>query len=120
MSVHNDKSAAFNVNEEPMRAEEALRESTQYIQSIFRSAPIGIGVVSNRIFKKVNQRLCKLTGYAPEELLDQSARMINPSEEHFDIVGREKYRQILEHGTGTIETQWKRKDGIIIDVLLSS
>jgi PAS domain-containing protein len=35
-------------------------------------------------------------------------------------VGTEKYRQIAERGTGTVETRWQCKDGRLIDVLLSS
>ena len=33
---------------------------------------------------------------------------------------KKKYAQIREQGAGTVETRWKRKDGSIIDVLLSS
>jgi signal transduction histidine kinase len=35
-------------------------------------------------------------------------------------VGREKYRQIAEFGTGSVETRWKCKDGRIINILVSS
>ena len=38
----------------------------------------------------------------------------------FDIVGSEKYRQIAETGTGSVETLWLTKNGKIIHVLLSS
>ncbi|MGZ8211655.1 MAG: PAS domain-containing protein, partial [Burkholderiales bacterium] len=43
--------------------EQALRESEQRMQSVFRSAPVGIGVVVNRVFTQANQRLCAMTGY---------------------------------------------------------
>ena len=43
-----------------------------------------------------------------------------PTDEDFEYVGREKYAQIRDRGTGTVETRWKRKDGKVIDVLLSS
>jgi PAS domain S-box-containing protein len=61
-----------------------------------------------------------MTGYAQHELLDQSARMLYPTDKDFDFVGKEKYAQISKGGTGTVETRWKCKDGTIIDVLLSS
>ncbi|MBU0508829.1 PAS domain S-box protein, partial [bacterium] len=41
-------------------------------------------------------------------------------QEDFEYVGREKYGQIAEKGSGTAETQWRRKDGTVIDILLSS
>ncbi len=102
------------------RAEKAVRENESQIKSIFRSAPIGIGVVVNRVIKQVNLRLCQITGYCTEELLGQSARMFYLSDEDYSFVGQEKYHQIHDNLTGTVETRWRRKDGTVIDVLLSS
>ncbi len=105
---------------ERMRVEKALRESEAHLTSIFRAAPTGIGVVSNRIIKGANDRLCNMLGYTREELLGLSGRRVYPTDEDYAYVGREKYAQIQEYGTGTVETRWQRKDGTIIEVLLSS
>ena len=105
---------------ERRRAEEALRESEATLKSIFRVAPIGIGLVFDRTLRQVNERLCEMVGYAREELVGESARKLYASEEEFERVGRVKYAQIKERGTGTIETLWKKRDGSPIDVLLSS
>jgi PAS domain S-box-containing protein len=61
-----------------------------------------------------------MLGYSLEELLEQSAEMLYIDLEEFKWVGKEKYSQIWKQGTGTVETRWKRKDGTILDVLLSS
>ena len=106
--------------ERNQRTEESVRESEATLQSIFRAAPIGIGMVSERIIIRANAKLCEMLGYSPEELLGQSATMIYPDLEEFEWVGKEKYSQIRQWGTGTVETRWKRKDGTILDVLLSS
>ena len=92
----------------------------EVLDSIFRAAPTGIGMVRDRVILQANDRLCKMTGYSPEELIDQNARMLYPTQEEFEWVGREKYAQISRMGTGTVETRWLCKDGRIIDVLLSS
>ena len=105
---------------EKLEAEEALRVSLNNQESIFRAAPIGIGLVKDRIIIKANDRLCEIVGYERDELINKNARMLYPTEEEFNWVGEEKYRQISEHGTGTVETRWLRKDGTIINVLLSS
>ena len=102
------------------RNEEALRLNEGYLEAIFRVAPTGIGVVKERVLTRVNQRICDMTGYSQEEMVGRSARMLYPSQEEFDFVGREKYRQISRKGTGEVETRWQRKDGRIIDVLLAS
>ncbi len=90
------------------------------LRSIFRVAPTGIGFVKNRIIQEVNPRVCEMTGYSEEELIGQSSRLLYPTDEEYNYVGSEKYNQIARHGTGIVETRWKRKDGSIIYVLFSS
>lgn len=102
------------------QAEIERRASEERLQSVFRAAPTGIGVVKDRVFQEVNRRICEMTGYGEEELVGQSGRMLYPSQDDFDYVGREKYEQIRTMGTGIIETRWRRKDGALIDVLLAS
>ncbi|MBL7162746.1 MAG: PAS domain S-box protein [Anaerolineales bacterium] len=100
---------------------QALRESEAKLQSIFRAAPIGIGLADeNRDILWVNDMFCEMLGYAKDELIGQNAQIVYPSKNDFNFVGREKYRQISEAGTGTVETHLQRKDGTIIDVVLSS
>jgi len=100
--------------------EASLRDSEATLKSIFRAAPTGIGMVCDRVIQQANERLCKMTGYTREELLGKSARILYGTDEDFEYVGREKYAQISERNTGTVETRWQRKDGTMIDVLLSS
>ena len=61
-----------------------------------------------------------MTGYAVDEIKGQSARFLYPDEEEFERAGREKYAEIKARGKGAVETRWKRKDGAVIDVHLSS
>ena len=105
---------------ERAHAETALRESEAKLRSIFRAAPVGVGMVVHRVLKAANQRLCEMVGYAEDELVNQSARLLYPTDEDFAFVGREKYTQIETTGVGTVETRWRRKDGALLDVLLSS
>ena len=106
--------------DERRRAEQALRESEASLRSIFRAAPVGIGMVTDRVLRQVNDYICEMTGYSRNELVDQNARILYPTREEYERVGREKYVLIREQGTGSIETCWQRKDGKVIDVLLSS
>jgi PAS domain S-box-containing protein len=105
---------------ERKQAQEDIKEQEGKLASIFRAAPVGIGMVINRIFQEVNDTLCQMTGYSRGELLGKSARMLYPTDEDFKHVGQEKYRQIADKGTGTVETRWKTKDGRVINIILSS
>jgi PAS domain S-box-containing protein len=125
--VHRDEAGAIIFYDgvlsditERKNAEEAIRQRQAKLDSIFRAAPTGIGVVADRILLEVNDRICEMTGYSREELVGKTARIFYPTQEDFDYVGTEKYCQIQDKGTGTVETHWKQKDGTIIDILLSS
>ena len=99
---------------------ESVKRAENTLRSIFKAAPTGIGMVVNRVITQANDLLCDMTGYSQAELIGQSARMLYSTDADYDYVGQEKYRQVSEHGTGTVETRWRRKDGTLLDVLLSS
>ncbi|MBK6964876.1 MAG: PAS domain S-box protein [Bacteroidales bacterium] len=101
-------------------AEDLLRESEEKMRSIYRIAPAGIGIMCQRKFISVNSETCEMTGYTEDELIGADARILYPSKEDYEYVGKEKYRQIGEKGTGSVSTRWKRKDGRIINIILSS
>lgn len=105
---------------ENRRAIAALQKSKDKLKSIFRASPIGIGLVVDRHFVEVNKRFCNITGYSKDELLGSSSRMLYANEKIYQWVGKEKYDQIRQTGTGTVDTQFQTKDGKIVDVLLSS
>jgi PAS domain S-box-containing protein len=99
---------------------EALRRSEATFNSLFRAAPIGIGLVTDRVLRFVNRQVCEMTGYLAEELIGQSARVLYENDEEFERVGKVKYDEIEERGAGSVETRFVRKDGSALDVLLSS
>ena len=96
-----------------------LLETEAMLASIFKCVPTGIGVTQGKVFRHANDTLCEMVGYSQEELLGKSERMIYPDDKTFDSAQREKCRQIGEQKTATIETRWRRKDGKIIEVLLT-
>ncbi|MER2601644.1 MAG: GAF domain-containing protein, partial [Candidatus Competibacter phosphatis] len=100
--------------------EEQLRHSEARLQSIFRAVPVGVGLVQNRVILEANETLCRMTGYAHEDLIGQNARLLYLNDQDYEWVGQEKYRQINECNTGTVEVRWRRKDGEIIWVIVRS
>ncbi len=110
----------IRIRKEKKVTDHLLRESEEKIQSIFRAAPVGIGLVTNRVLTEVNDTFCHMTGYSKKELIGKNSRMLYFSQEDYDFVGNEKYRQIGEAGTGTVETRFRRKDGGLINIFMSS
>ncbi|NEV63398.1 PAS domain-containing sensor histidine kinase [Thiorhodococcus minor] len=101
-------------------AEAAVRRSERHLASVFRAAPIGIGVVKERVFQRVNPKFCDLLGYREEALIGRSARLLYVDDAEFERVGREKYAMLAERGVGEAETRFCRRDGGAVDVLLRS
>lgn len=103
------------------KAEQSLLEREAAQKSILRATPVGIGLVHDRVFSWVSDQVLQLTGYSKEELIGQSARMVYPSQEEFDKVGRIKYGQLEQRlDVGEVDTVWQRKDGSLVDVHLRS
>jgi len=101
-------------------AEKEILASRNQLDSIYRASPSGIGMVIDRNFQFVNDRFAEMLGYTVDELVGKLARIVYPSDLEFERVGKVKYDQIEEKGVGTLETVMQKKDGSIINVLLSS
>ena len=99
---------------------ETLKEREASIKSILKAAPIGIGLVHNRVLNWLSDHMCEMLGYFRDELIGQSARILYENDEEFERVGREKYQDMEEKGIGEIETRWRRRDGRVIEVHLKS
>ncbi|MBU1086689.1 MAG: PAS domain S-box protein [Candidatus Omnitrophica bacterium] len=110
----------FRDTNERKKVQLQFKEKQETLDSLLRAAPVGIGLISNRIFKWINFRMLELTGYSQDELVDQSSRMLYSSQEEFLRVGQAQYQEIKEKGTGTIETTWVCKNKTVKQFLLSS
>jgi len=95
-----------------------LLESESRLKSILLSAPVGIGVVVERIIKDANDHLCYMTGYSRDELAEQDARMLYFNDADYNYVGSERARHVEGKSTFSVETRWRRKDGTAVDILL--
>jgi two-component system cell cycle sensor histidine kinase/response regulator CckA len=104
---------------EAQLAQATARHAT-VLETISRAAPIGIGLVTNRVLGWTNAAFQTLVGYTAAELEGQSARLIYPSDEEYERVGQVKHPQILERGVGEVLTKFRRKDGRIVEVVLRS
>ena len=63
------------------------------MNSIFKAATVGIGMVNDRIITHANDEMTRITGRTLEELLEKSTRVFYPSEEEYLAVGEKYYRQ---------------------------
>ena len=105
---------------EKRAAELLLKENEEKLQSIFRAAPVGIGLVVNWVFMEVNDTFCKMTGYNRKELIGKPTEMVVPTRKEYEFISLEEKRLIAEKGTASVESRLKCKDGRILDIITSA
>jgi PAS domain S-box-containing protein len=105
---------------ERQRAEAALRKSEDVLHSIFQSAPVGICIMKNQRFQRVNACWCRCLGYSEPELLGKSPRTLYESEAEYERVGREFYKHLLAGSPDSIQTRQRRRDGTFREVLMTA
>lgn len=98
--------------------EEKLRNSELMFRSLFENSAVGVFLLKDRAFTKVNRALCNVTGYTPEELVGQPVQIGYASNEEYVRAGISLYEQVAQKGVGITEALLKRKDGEIFDALL--
>jgi two-component system, cell cycle sensor histidine kinase and response regulator CckA len=118
MSLRQDEPSAEGRTEESQGAEFGEFESK--LRSVFRATPIGITFSTGRVIGAANEAMCELTGYAEDELLGKSARMLFDSEAEFEKVGRVLYGPLPSAGRTTTETRYRRKDGATLFVTINA
>jgi PAS domain S-box-containing protein len=101
------------------RAEEALRENDAILRSMLDATPVGVALLVDRVFKKVNDSLCGITGYSAEEMTGQSTLILYPDKDIFDRINEELYNPRDTKEVRMLGSRIRRKDGEIIDVIIS-
>ena len=86
------------------------------LQSIFRAAPIGIGMVTGHCIRWANEYLFEMTGYSRDELIDHDTSRLYWDQVELNKIRSKLYNQMKRDGAATFESKWKNKNGDIIDV----
>jgi len=86
---------------ERKKAEIELAELHEKINSllvdqniILKNAPIGISKIINRKQIWINEEMEKLLGYSKAEMIGQTTRLIYPSDEAYEKIGKEAYPEL--------------------------
>jgi PAS domain S-box-containing protein len=98
----------------------ARRKSEREITSIFQAVPVGIAVVADRVLLRVNEHLCTMTGYPPDELVGRNTRFLYPDEQDYGAVGRMREQAYREGVPDYVEVKWRKKDETVIDVRITA
>lgn len=107
------------INNELIETQNSLIKSESELKSLFNALLVGVGMIVDRKFRKVNSYLCNLLGYEESELLGSLTRIIYIDDDEYERVGRELYGMMLREGHGITKARVRHKDGEILDALIS-
>jgi PAS domain S-box-containing protein len=109
--------AGLKTADEHSRTLAELQASRETLAAIMAAAPVGFGLWQKRRLVWGNQELFAMTGYSPADLVGRGARILYPSQEEYERVGRAMYRP---GGRGRAEASLVRADGGRLEVQLES
>ncbi len=90
------------------------------LESVFRASPVGLAVVVDRRFVRVNDALCAIAGVDAQDLLGRPTRVVYPDEEEYERVGRLVYEPVARGQLGFVEARVRRGDGQLRRVVISA
>ncbi|MFH2047912.1 MAG: PAS domain S-box protein [bacterium] len=97
-----------------------LKRSEQELKDIFNAAPVGLLLIRNRVMINVNDMFCKMLGYTKKEFIGNTTEMCYKDKAEYERVGKLLYEQIQTVGQARLEVKGRKKDGTIIDVLVTT
>jgi len=100
-------------------AEMILRDRDAKLKSVFRAAPVAIGLTIDRVIQECNDSMYQITGYSPEELIGRSSRMLYLSDEEFQNPLGQQTQLDIHRGAQSAEVKWRRKDGSVVNIILN-
>ena len=110
---------ALELENAALKQDIATRKNFQTIESIFKTAPIGLAVLIDQKIARVNRCLCDITGYSMAELTGSDTRIFFPDEASYQDIITQKAALDVIYGRKSIETRWQTKNGRIIDIRLT-
>ena len=105
---------------ELLQANKALQKSEAILRSVFKTTPVGLCIMKNRVFQSVNQTWLEICGYSESNLIGHTPRLLFEEEEEYERVGRKLYTSLSKHDLTSVQTKHRRKNGDIRDVILTA
>jgi len=105
---------------EGKRIEEALRLNEATLRSVFNASPVGLCTMKGRVFQNANQAWYNLVGYAEEDIIGHTTRMLYENDVEYERIGRELYENLKDRGLASVQTRIRRKDGALRDVVVTA
>jgi len=92
-----------------------LRDIGAEVQALLDNSPVGILCVDfDRVIKRVNPEITRITGYTEDELVGSTTRILYRSQEVYEQLGRTNYPILQRTGFCQANSEILRKDGTAV------
>jgi PAS domain S-box-containing protein len=92
-----------------------LRAAGASIQALLDNYPVGILFVNyDRVIKRVNAEMTRISGYSREELEGDTTRKFYPSQQIYEENGQRNYPILRKNGFFELQNDLLRKDGTAV------
>ncbi len=98
----------------PLPHENGWSLTSEEIQAVFDSTPVGIGIIKNRVLHWTNDNLCSMLGYESNCLQGKNTRNFYIDKQEYERVGTDLYSKLDIHDKGLVETKLVKKDGTFL------
>ena len=119
-TVYGELTHAIVQAAEKQRSEQMLIENEEKYRVLVERAADGVAIIQGKVVKFVNERLAKMIGYKPEELIDSEFAKAIPPENREWLMDRYKKRQAGEDVPSIYEIPVLKKNGEKIQVELNT
>ncbi len=100
-------------------AQAALASTHQRLATLLDNAPIGFAIISfQRLIVQANPAYCRIFGRTPDQLIGQPSRLLYPSDESYQTLGRMALERLREGQIFETEYAMQHGDGRLITVRL--
>lgn len=97
-----------------------LNDNKNRLEKLFKVAPTGILMLKEDVIQELNDEVVYMTGYTPNELINQNINILFPNNKQFAEANKEIEKQINNNGSGKLETEWITKTGEVLNIVLVS
>jgi PAS domain S-box-containing protein len=101
------------------QAEETLKKLVQEQAIILDNTGVGISFVQNRQQQWANPKFAEIFGYKPEEMIGVSTSMCYPSQDEYELFGKEAYPVLAAGKTFSKELQMLHRNGTLFHARLT-
>ena len=96
-----------------------LQDKQAHLNSIFKTVPACIALVSDGIILFINDYSVLMTGYDIDEIIGRTSAFLYSTIDEYNRVQQSLYSDFLESSIKSTTTKWKMKNGTLIDIYVT-